>query len=367
MASTARLREAAYDDFRQIMELQDRYELQTKEYDGWLHLWKENPVCAGNQTFPIGWVLENEERKIVGYLGNIPLAYEFSGQRLTAAATSGFVVDKSYRNFSLLLMNAYFKQKNIDLFLNTTANYEGEKVFLAFKAQRIPAPFVDIALFWIIGYRSFIASVFLKKKLPLGFMAKYPLSLGLWALDKLIQRNRFIEPKKKIEIYEGFDQRFDEFWQKLREKRSNVILGVRDQKNLNWHFKYALTNKKAWIFVLTRDSQISSYAVFLRQDSPKIALNRIRLIDFQTLEDDARDLPDMIFFAIKKCRAEKVSLLETMGFSEDKRFFLEKYFPYKRKWPSWPFLYKAQDPLLCEELNNPQVWDPCFYDGDGSI
>jgi len=362
-----KLREAKYDDFEEIMKLQDRYSLQTKNYNEWQHLWKENPVIKDEKSFPIGWVLENNDRKIVGYLGNIPLAYEFSGRKLMAAATTSFVVDRSYRNSSLLLMNAFFKQRNVDLFLNTTANYEGEKVFSAFKARKIPSPSADIALFWITGYQGFIASLFLKKKVPLGCLAKYPLSLGMRISDKLIRRNQYLEPRKRMKIYERFDERFNVFWEKLSKKYSNRILGIRDQAYLDWHFRYALAQKKIWIFVAEQDSKITSYAIFLRQDNPEIGLNRVRLIDFQTIEDDFSILQDMIFFGIKKCKEEGIYVLEIIGFNENKRTCLKKCLPYKRKLLSWPFLYKAKDNLLSEELNNPQVWDPCFYDGDASI
>ncbi len=361
------LREAKYENFKEIMELEARYGLQTKEYADWLHLWKENPVIENNKSFQIGWVLENTDGKIVGYLGSIPLGYEFSGQKFIAVATTSFVVDKDYRNSSLLLMNAFFKQKDADLFLNTTANYEGEKVFLAFKAKRIPSPSLDIAFFWITNYRGFIDGLFRKNKIPLGYLVKYPLSLAMWALDKLIGRNQSLRLRVNIKICEKFDERFNVFWEKLRNKYPGMILSIRDQKYLDWHFKYALCQKKIWIFAVERDSDITSYAVFLRQDSPDIGLNRIRLVDFQTLNDDARDLADMISLAVKKCKIEKIHLLETIGFNEDKRLFLEKCFPYKRKWPSWPFLYKAGEVVLSKKLNDPSVWDPSFYDGDGSI
>ena len=361
------LREAKYEDFTEIMDLESRYGLQAKEYAEWLHLWKENPVIKDDKSFQIGWVLENTDGKIVGYLGSIPLAYEFSGRKLVAVATTSFVVDKDYRNSSLLLMNAFFKQKNVDLFLNTTANYEGEKVFLAFKAKRMPSPSLDTAFFWITNYRGFVAGLFRKNKMPLGSLAKYPLSLGMWVLDKLAGRNQSFTPRLNIKIYEKFDERFNVFWGKLRNKYPGMILSIRDQNHLDWHFKYALNQKKIWIFAVEQDSDIASYAIFLRQDNPDIGLNRIRLVDFQTLNDDARDLTDMIYFAVKKCKAEGIHLLETIGFNEDKRLFLKKSSAYKRKWPSWPFLYKAGEAGLSRELNDPSVWDPSFYDGDGSI
>ncbi len=361
------LRVADYSDFEGIMDLQARYRLPGRNYDEWVHIWKENPAINDNNSFPIGWVLEESGGNIVGYLGNIPSIYEFAGKRLAAVSTTCFVVDTKYRNSSLLLMNAFFKQKNADLFLNTTANREGERVFSAFKARKIPSPDQDVALFWIAGYRGFAASLLRKKKIPLARAAGYPLSFMMWMVDKACGRNQCRKPEREIGIREGFDEQFDVFWERLRKTHTRTVLSVRDRAHLTWHFKYALSHKRLWIFVSRQDSRMTGYALFLRQDNPEICLNRVRLVDFQTIDDDPSALRDMIFSCIMKCRNENIHVLETVGFSDKKRASLAECFPYKRRMLSWPFLYKAGTAALSEDLNDPRVWDASFYDGDGSI
>ena len=45
----------------------------------------------------------------------------------------------------------------------------------------------------------------------------------------------------------------------------------------------------------------------------------------------------------------------------------DRFAPYRRKLPNWPFYYRAADPALCAELVQPKVWDPSSFDGDASF
>lgn len=364
-----KIREATYNDFEGIRILQKRYDLPTKNYEEQLHLWKNNPAFTDvKKSWPIGWVIENEDKQIVGYFGNIPMAYEFKGKRLIAAAATSIVVDTKYRNYSISLARNYFVQRSADLFLGTSTNYEAGKVFSAFKVPKIPADSYDIFLFWIINYQRFISSIFNKKALPLGCIFKYPLSLAMCGVDKLIKRNQYInKSNREIQYCTVFDERFDVFWNNLKKRYHNRILCVRNKEHLDWHFRYAITNKKIWIFVHGKNSRINGYAIFLRQDNPEISLKRIRLIDIQSIDEESDILEELISSAMKKCQKEDIHMLEIIGFNPQKRNVMEKYSPYKRKMPAWPLFYKAKDNSLAKELMDPEAWDPCLLDGDASL
>src|ERR1700722_16291666 len=118
-----KVREARFTDHAGVVALESKFHFVPKSYEQWTHLWLNNPAYGGNANrFPIGWVLEREDGVICGYLGNIPLNCELEGRRLLAATTRSWVVDSDYRSHSLLLLATYFKQPNVDLFLNTTVN-----------------------------------------------------------------------------------------------------------------------------------------------------------------------------------------------------------------------------------------------------
>ena len=115
------------------------------------------------------------------------------------------------------------------------------------------------------------------------------------------------------------------------------------------------------------DQEFTGYAVFLRQDSPDIGLRRMRLVDFQSDGDGVKFLHDVIEVALSRCHTEGIHVLESIGFGNVRRRQIDALAPYQRQLPSWMFWYKvsAQNPELAKALMNPDVWDPCTYDGDG--
>src|SRR5213594_3423100 len=97
----AKLREATFKDYEQIALLESRFglgTLESKSYERWVHLWKSNPLYRELEPgWSIGWVLEDENRKIVGSIGNIPLSYELQGRRILAASGRAWVAERLYR------------------------------------------------------------------------------------------------------------------------------------------------------------------------------------------------------------------------------------------------------------------------------
>ena len=68
-----RIREASFEDYAQITSLASLHGLGTRSYEEWTHLWTDNPACRLiRERWPIGWVLEDENRRILGSVGNVP-------------------------------------------------------------------------------------------------------------------------------------------------------------------------------------------------------------------------------------------------------------------------------------------------------
>ena len=69
-----KVRAATFEDYSQTASLEARFGLDARSYEEWSHLWRGNPVYRELQPgWSIGWVLEDEGRKIVGSMANIPL------------------------------------------------------------------------------------------------------------------------------------------------------------------------------------------------------------------------------------------------------------------------------------------------------
>ncbi|HTW57397.1 MAG TPA: hypothetical protein VMD99_04680 [Terriglobales bacterium] len=372
-----KLRVVRFDDHAQISALVSKFDLHIEDYSGWTHLWSDNPAyreIAGidQDKFPMGWVLENGDGAICGYLGNVPLQYELEGKKLLAATTRAWVVDTPYRSYSPLLLGTYFQQPNVDLFLSTTVNAQSAPAYSIFEGIRVPRGAWDRALFWITDYRGFTESFLRNKGWAIAKPLSYPLSAGLFLRDQLMG-SRVPGGGRRIMVQSclGFDDRFDGFWAALRKKKSNVLLAVRSREALDWHFKFALEHKTAWIFTVEDGSGLSAYSVFLRSDYRQIGLTRMRLVDFQCLERDRSFflelLRAMLHAAMKRCRQESIHMLELVGVDAELESDLKRTSPHTRSLSSWLYFYKASSPGLAEKLKNADVWEPSLFDGDSSL
>ncbi|HWY54540.1 MAG TPA: hypothetical protein VNZ03_08760 [Terriglobales bacterium] len=367
--SSVRFRQVRFDDYRQISELQARYGMETETSEAWIHLWADNPACQSLPNWPIGWLLENEDNRVVGYIGNLPRCYQLGSRNVIVTSTRGLVVDERYRSYSVPLLSLFFNQKQVDLFLDTTVGPGALKAHEIFRARRVPAGIWDQAFFWITNYKGFSASLLARKEMrEAKGLLHYPLSAGLFLRDTLegrtlrIRRNG-LEPSFCTKL----DERFEDFWQTLRKSSPDRLLANRSQPMLDWHFKHALADGRAWVMTLSEGSKLSAYAVFLRQDNPLFSLKRVRLVDFQALNGQTELLRPLLCHAFERCRREGIHMLEAMGFAPEKQRVIDSLLPHKRVLSSWRYFYKTANPELAEILKNPEVWDPSCFDGDASL
>ena len=86
----------------------------------------------------------------------------------------------------------------------------------------------------------------------------------------------------------------------------------------------------------------------------------------QTLDPQDDLLPGLLRWALRRCSDEGFHVLEHVGCGLPKMRSFERFAPYRRKLPCWPFYYRTADPILGSQLARPEVWDPSTYDGDAS-
>lgn len=366
--STVIFRELGFSDHERIAALSSRYGFGTETFEQWAHLWTDNPVYQAVPDWPMGWVFENQNGEIVGHLANVPRSYELGERTLIAAATRTLIVDSQYRNYSIQLVDQFFRQKKVDLFLATTVNANAIKLFEVFHASRVPVGSWDWAAFWITNYNGFPASVLTMQNLKAANLLKPLLSAGLLVQDTLTgrwwkTRSGSVEPESCTE----FDERFEGFWQELRKRYPNRLLANRSRAILEWHFKPLLMRNRAWVLALSRGSSLTAYAIFVRQDNPAHSLTRIRLVDFQSLGDDEELLHPLVCCALERCRQEGIHMLEAIGFPPEKQKVIDRLSPRWRKLDAWRYFYKAANLALAESLGDPQSWDPSCFDGDASL
>ena len=364
---SARLREARFEDYHQIATLESRYGLKVKSCDEWRHLWRGNPLYRElGSDWPIGWVIEDEHHQIVGSIGNIPLAYQFEGRRILTASGRAQVAEDRYRSASLLLLDRLINQPGIDLYINSTMSRDALPSFSVFECPRAPVGVWDESAFWITGYRGFAESLLVKKNVPLPKPLSYPLSLAVFLKDT-VRAKALRHSDVEVQAYAGFDDRFDDFWSALESKHPHLLLAVRTRVHLEWHFRYALEQKRLWIAAVVDGPRLAAYGIFLNNKTALPPLERVQLVDFQSLDGSTTLLLPMLHWAFRKCQREGVHMLESVGRWLEEGEVVRSLAPHRRKLPSWSFFYRASNPCLAHALRCPQAWAPSLFDGDASL
>jgi hypothetical protein len=370
-AKRPRLREVRLQDYAQVAALASKFLLHIEPYPAWVHLWTSNPALREiDYKIPIGWVLEDSQGAISGYLGNVPQIYEFQGNKLLAASTRAWVVESACRTYSPLLLGTYFQQPNVDIFLSTTVTSQSAAAYKTFGGTPVPVGTWDRTLFWITNYHGFTESFLRKRHITSAEALSYPLSVGAF-LGDCLKRSRIHTNGRGAPVVacSSLDERFDAFWAALRAIKTNVLLAVRDRETLEWHFKFALVQNWAWIYAVPSNSGLAAYAIFRRHDFEQIGLTRMRLVDFQCLDREHAPnlLESMLHAAMERCRRESIHMLEVVGLPPELEKTLDAASPHRRSISSWLYYFKLANPTLAERLGDPAVWEPSLFDGDSSL
>jgi len=176
-----------------------------------------------------------------------------------------------------------------------------------------------------------------------------------------------VSSTSEIELCTDFDSRFDDFWEDLKYQNDNVLLADRTRETLQWHFRSALSRRRASILAVSKGSRLAAYAIFDRQDNHALGLRRVRFVDFQALNGSEDALRPALCWMLRKCREEGVHSLEVTGCWLDRPGLPQIRAPYHRTLSSWGYYYKATNRELSEQLKNPKVWAPSSFDGDSSL
>lgn len=360
------VREATLNDFSAISDVVRRNGLTPTKYERWARLWNDNPFRS-ELPAPVGWLLENEVQGIVGTLTNIGRMYTYNGERVRVATASAWAVDPPYRSSAMFLAKQFFSQKNIDLFLNTTASDAASEIFKAFRCSEIPDPSYMRVLFWVTGYLGFAGSALRKLHMPLVPGLRHAAAMGLYCQDLIRQRRIGFRLTRTCVLY-SFDKRFDTFWESIRS-RQDRLLGFRTAESLAWQFGPALESGSAAVIALLEGEALSGYLIMTRNDDPRIGLRRFFVADIQALGDEADVVLTLMQAALQHAVRSAVDVVEAVGFHKSKRELLEQLNPSHRRYPSCPYLYKVKpgSQPLGDSLRNPDVWDASLFDGDATL
>jgi hypothetical protein len=361
------MRQASFDDYDQIAALESRLGLTPRSRQQWLHIWQINPAYQEIRGWPIGWVFEDEEGRIVGSIGNIPLLYHFGGSKYLGATFRGWAVDQKYRAFSLMLVAHQLQHPQVDLQLVTTAGPMPQEVFTRLGWLRVPVGQWDRAAFWVTNYTGTIRHYLEEKAPAVSRLANPLLHAPLLLTDSFCGRKRRFKAGYQLGWCNSFDERFDRFWADLQASSPALFLSCRARNTLAWHFRNALEKDRVWILTASDGPRLVGYAVLQRKDAQSIKITRMMLVDFLTLGNNAELPSAMISFALDRCRQERIHILENAGcWIEELQLVVDRPSRH-RALEAWSYLYKATNQELAAMLRSAVCWYPTQYDGDASL
>jgi hypothetical protein len=364
------VREAQFSDFERVSAMNRRLGQGADSLENWQRLWRDNPALSGGRVARVGWVLESGG-EVAGFLGSIPLEVSFGGTTLEAAATCRLAVEPAHRSATHLLVTSFFRQKNVDLFLNTSATVAAGKIMTALRAVPLPQPDYGEVLFWVLRPRTFAQAVLQRAGFSRG-VSMFGSTAGGTALRADIALRRR-GPRSWQQSLSVTEMRVDEmgadfaaFWA-AREHKSAALFAKRTPEIMRWHFQAPGSRKLATVLACRKgDGVLAGYAI-VRHEPAKDSLQRSVVADLMTASDDPTIIDALIAAAHRVARRAGSAVLEVLGYPSEIRAALRRWRPYARQYPACPYFFKARDAALQKNLSMPDAWYACPYDGDATL
>jgi hypothetical protein len=370
-AGSVKLREVGFSDFTEVAELKRRWNLAEDSYENWQRLWRDNPALAAGPLHPMGWVLE-VQGKVVGYLGNIIQLYRYKDRILRSATGHAFVVEQLYRGSGLSLVAAYFRQKNIDLYISTGAIQPVGNIGKAFKSEPLTQKEYQTVLFWVLRPYAFTRSVMNKLSLGAAFssVAGGLASLMLTA-DKTVSRRGPKSTSQRLRIchmaLNDLGREFDDLWSEKLSEMPSRLFADRMPSTLRWHFETPGDRGSVRVLCCRHDGKLQGYAVVRHEATDESGMRKSIIADMLVKADDAEIVKSLLISAYHDAQQAGSHILEVVGFPSDLRKVFSEFRPYTRNYPTPIFGYKAVDPGLHEAISGGQTWYATPFDGDWSL
>src|SRR5262249_49748594 len=204
----------------------------------------------------------------------------------------GFALEPSHRGLGLLLLTRMMEfAPQVEYFVGSSANAKSSAVLDRIGIGRIPVGDWQNSSFWITSYDGFVSSAISKKDLP-NFLTGAG-SVALKVYDK-VSKPAWPLQKHELSRQAKFDERFDVFWDEVQRAFPDRFMANRSREHLQWHFKFSLPQNRTWVVTHELNSRVVAYGIFQRQDYREINLQRVRLVDFQSLPGFEDILPSIV-------------------------------------------------------------------------
>lgn len=309
-AARLRLREATAADAPAVGLLQRSVGFKAHSAAGWRWLFQDNPARAGfSSPPPQGWVLEGEAG-VVGYLGNIPQDYVRDGVPVRAATCSGYVVQEAARGDSLKLLQAWFKQPEVALFLSTTANAESEDLYRLCKSETPGDDSFRQGLVWVGADRAALREQLHQRQAwlagPLSWVGAPFARLARRASGKAHVPRHPLARRVRVRDRQAVDDRYDELGAEL--SRQPGLRLRRDATTLRWMLSDPDAPPPALLEV-EQDGALQGWAVCATHHPSDGRARQLRLLDLVVRPGREDLLPALLRAAADHARRTGAGLL----------------------------------------------------------
>jgi hypothetical protein len=214
--------------------------------------WRHDQNPAGRAIIV---VIRDGSGEVVGFIWVVPLRVCVKGRDYPASTGTNLVIHPEHRNtfgYTKLIrrFQQVFKDNNIPLHFS----FVSEKIYLRQRKQTPQAISTVPLLVKVLDFES-LAHVYFTKKWE-GFIIG---GAGRVA-SRFFFRQQPVTPTANIalEVVDQFDQEFDEFWLKVRDKYPVMV--IRDQAFLTWRFA-GVSGRSYRILLARTGDQMLGYAV----------------------------------------------------------------------------------------------------------
>ena len=305
-----------------------------RRFETW---WKDNPMLSSGLA--AGWVLEERESGIVGFMGSIPVKFLINGEKGIAVAASSWYVRPAFRGVhSLSFLWAFLRQPGPDLFLSTTPTGVVENILhqVGFTSLDFPSSKTE---YWLVLRPERILSRLLLKRAVakrsgrLLMAGVSPLSLA-WRLMYLPKARKLAEFKSQryqCSLSSSCDDSFTELWEKNRKQQTTTL--YRDAETLNWLLTSRVPDEGRFLIKCAdaASGETKGYMVFDLDHPAGTAARFMQLKDIYTPGINEEALLSMMSYAMKVAAEKDVALVKLWSADAfDERIF-KKHIPFQKK------------------------------------
>ena len=341
--------------YKKIKKLISKNGFQIPNYYFWIRLWKNNI----NKKIGDGIIVKNQ---LVGYHSYFEKILVFKKKKYKILVSSNWNVDIKYRNYSIFLINNFFKKKS-PIFLTTTANFKVSEIWKSFGAYEINKEGTRNIYFKIHNNKDVVELYLRKNKQYIFSVFKQVLIFYLFFLSKLKKANKN-ETKLLYKFNNYVDKEIKDFNIKY-EKNSQYPMEKRSFNEITNYINIIKHNKEIFIVKIYMHKNIIGYSVLAKEKIKNTNIHRMYLAEIRIKKTFEKYIDQIFEYFSDFSKNKNCSLIEfrNLNYKILRKLNKTKYFI--RRIENAPYLIKFGSSLNTKLQNQiKKNLETSFLDGD---